>query len=69
MARTAYFSPELFDFLRDLAKNNNREWFLRNKQRFESHVREPLQHFIVDFAAHLQLHARFAPEASEGVPS
>jgi uncharacterized protein (TIGR02453 family) len=54
VAKPAYFAPELFDFLRDLAKNNNREWFQQNKQRFESNVREPLQRFISDFGPRLQ---------------
>jgi uncharacterized protein (TIGR02453 family) len=50
LVKQAYFNRDLFDFLRDLARNNNREWFQANKQRFESDVREPLQRFIADFA-------------------
>src|SRR5207247_417755 len=42
------FSAELFEFLRELRKNNNREWFLEHKARYESLVREPLLRFIAE---------------------
>ena len=35
------FSKDLVKFLKALEKNNNREWFAENKQRYESDVREP----------------------------
>jgi uncharacterized protein (TIGR02453 family) len=34
-------SPRLFKFLKELRKNNNREWFTENKSRYELDVREP----------------------------
>jgi len=40
------FSGELFEFLADLAANNNREWFNANKPRYEATVREPARAFI-----------------------
>ncbi len=46
-------TPKLFEFLRELKRNNRREWFLDNKERYEDQVREPLQRFISDFAPHL----------------
>src|SRR5438093_7458615 len=45
---TAYFSPEFFKFLKDLARNNNREWFARNKPRYEKFVLGPSLRFIKD---------------------
>ena len=51
---TAYFTPALFKFLRDLKKNNNREWFQANKARYESDVRDPMLRFIADFAVPLR---------------
>jgi uncharacterized protein (TIGR02453 family) len=45
-AGAAYFTPALFDFLRRLKRNNNRDWFLQNKSRYESDVREPALKFI-----------------------
>ena len=47
-AKRAYFSPALFDFLRQLKKSNNRDWFLKNKPRYESDVRDPTLKFIQD---------------------
>ncbi len=45
-----YFGPELFKFLRELKKNNNRDWFQANKQRYEKDVRDPMLRFIDDFS-------------------
>jgi uncharacterized protein (TIGR02453 family) len=53
MNQQAYITPELFTFFRELKQNNNREWFEANKQRYESHVREPLLQFITDFGLRL----------------
>jgi len=39
-------TPELFQFLRALARNNDREWFAKNKQRYQDVVRDPLCVFI-----------------------
>ncbi len=36
------------DFLKDLSKNNNREWFHANKKRYETDLKEPFQLFITD---------------------
>ncbi len=47
---TPHFTPKLFSFLRDLAKNNDRDWFKAKQSRFEDHVREPLLRFISDSA-------------------
>jgi uncharacterized protein (TIGR02453 family) len=49
----AHFSNDLFTFLGELARNNNREWFTRNKERYEDVVRGPALQFIADFAPHL----------------
>jgi uncharacterized protein (TIGR02453 family) len=50
MAQEPYFGPELFDFLKDLKKNNKREWFNANKARYERDVRDPMLRFIGDFS-------------------
>ncbi len=44
----AHFQPQIFTFLRDLEKNNNRDWFKANQDRFETDVREPALAFIRD---------------------
>lgn len=40
------FSKATFDFLDELAANNNRAWFDVNKPRYESLIREPALDFI-----------------------
>ncbi|MBE9557976.1 MAG: DUF2461 family protein, partial [Proteobacteria bacterium] len=47
------FSPSLFNFLRDLAANNDREWFAANKARYVDDVRDPMLEFIAAFGPHL----------------
>lgn len=46
----AHFDQRTLDFLRDLAANNNRQWFKQNRDRYLSHIQEPALEFITDFA-------------------
>lgn len=48
------FTPELFDFFRDLRENNRKEWFEANRQRYEAHVLEPSKLFVLAFRPHLR---------------
>lgn len=48
MKNRVYFSGELFEFLRELKGNNNREWFATNKARYEQVARDPMLRFIED---------------------
>ena len=69
MAASPYFTPATFSFLRDLAKNNNREWFGDHKDRYENHVKEPALRFIVDVGPKLDKispHFRADPRANGG---
>ena len=54
MPDNAFFCPELFDFLRQLKRHNNREWFAKNKARYENVVRDPALFFISSFEPHLR---------------
>jgi uncharacterized protein (TIGR02453 family) len=54
VAAASSFSPELFRFLRELAKNNTRDWFQKNRERYESAVREPCLRFISDLGPPLR---------------
>jgi uncharacterized protein (TIGR02453 family) len=49
-----YFSPRSFEFFEELERNNNRDWFLKNKSRYENEVREPMLAFIAAFAPRLK---------------
>jgi uncharacterized protein (TIGR02453 family) len=44
-----HITPELFAFFRELKRNNTKQWFQSNKERYEQQVRLPLQRFIMDF--------------------
>lgn len=43
-----YFTDDTFKFLRQLARNNDRDWFIRNKERYEASVRGPALRLITD---------------------
>jgi len=54
VAEAIYFTPKTFQFLRELAGNNDRTWFAANKARYEDHVKVPALRFIQDFSARLR---------------
>src|SRR5688572_21278461 len=54
MLKSAYFTPRLFQFLRELKANNDRSWFQANKGHYESDVKQPLLEFIADFGPPLR---------------
>ncbi|MGI9610414.1 MAG: DUF2461 domain-containing protein [Acidimicrobiia bacterium] len=45
-----YFTKATYDFLKDLASNNNRPWFKANKDRYDAAIKDPALDFIEDFA-------------------
>jgi len=49
----ARISRDLFAFLGELRRHNNREWFNANKDRYLAEVREPMVAFIASIAAPL----------------
>lgn len=53
------FEPALFEFLEELAGNNNRPWFQTNKWRYESEVLEPCLAFIRAFQPRLTKISKF----------
>ena len=48
------FQPALFEFLEQLADNNNRPWFQEYKWRYEGEVLEPAMAFINAFQPRLK---------------
>ena len=44
-----HITPGLFEFFRELERNNSKQWFQSNKERYEQQVRLPLQRLIMDF--------------------
>ena len=53
------FTDATLGFLRDLARNNDRDWFRARKAEYEQHVRQPMVEFIERLALDLP---RFAPD-------
>jgi uncharacterized protein (TIGR02453 family) len=45
-AQFSGFHPQTIQFLDELASHNNRDWFQKNKSRYESEVLEPALQFI-----------------------
>lgn len=43
-----YFTEDYLIFFKELAPNNNKEWFDTNRKRYETVVREPFKIFITD---------------------
>jgi uncharacterized protein (TIGR02453 family) len=54
MTKFEQFQPAFFEFLEQLADNNNRPWFQENKSRYELEVLEPAMAFIRAFQPRLK---------------
>ena len=60
MAATfAGFPPEALEFLRQLKRHNNREWFLKNKAAYEAKVKAPMVDLVLALGREMK---PFAPE-------
>ena len=55
----AGFPPETLRFLRQLKRNNNREWFLAHKEIYELKVKAPMIELVLALGQAMQ---QFAPE-------
>lgn len=59
-----HFTPATYAFLRDLAVNNDREWFAANKERYVDKVQEPALEFIADYGPRLaRISSHFTADA------
>lgn len=54
MPDKAFFTPEIYQFLRQLKRHNDRDWFANNKDRYQRIVVEPALRFISEFASRLE---------------
>lgn len=54
MENGSYFTPDLFRFLEELREHNDRDWFQKNRQRYEGSVRDPFLRLIADLGAVLK---------------
>lgn len=51
-----YFSPDFLNFFKELAPNNNKDWFDANRTRYEKNVKEPFYLFVDDVIKTLSKH-------------
>lgn len=51
----SHFTKEFIKFLKDLSKNNNREWFNENKKRYENSVKEPFFNFVDEIITRINM--------------
>lgn len=51
-----YFTPDFLVFFKELAANNNRDWFHANKSRYETVVKKPMEIFVADVIAEMRKH-------------
>ncbi len=49
----AYFTPDYLEFFKELAPNNNKDWFDANRKRYETVVRDPFRDFVSDLIANI----------------
>jgi len=49
-----YFTKATFGFLRDLAANNDRDWFAANQDRYETHVKAPALRLVTAMGPELE---------------
>lgn len=42
----SFFDPDFIEFFKELAPNNNKDWFDLNRSRYENKVREPFKKFV-----------------------
>lgn len=50
----AWFTDEFETFLSELKGNNNREWFLANKKRYDRFVKQPFEAFVAELILRMQ---------------
>jgi uncharacterized protein (TIGR02453 family) len=48
-----YFIEDYLEFFKELAANNNKEWFDANRKRYENNVKKPFQKFVDDLILEL----------------
>ncbi|MDP6908109.1 MAG: DUF2461 domain-containing protein [Flavobacteriales bacterium] len=64
----AFFTKDYLEFFKELAANNNRDWFNGNKKRYESSVKDPFNTFITEIIARMSaVDNRFDIETKKAV--
>lgn len=51
-----WFTKDYNQFFKELAANNNKEWFDANRKRYENSVKEPFKAFVTEVIKQVQTH-------------
>ena len=51
-----YFSSDFLDFFKELAPNNNKDWFDINRKRYKDSVKDPFDKFVTDLIERIHEH-------------
>lgn len=54
-----YFNESYNLFFKELAANNNRDWYHENKSRYEKEVKKPFEAFVADLIIEM---SKYEPE-------
>lgn len=54
----SWFTNDFNAFFKDLAKNNNKEWFDANRKRYETSVKKPFEAFVAEAIKQVAKHDR-----------
>ncbi|MCF8461196.1 MAG: DUF2461 domain-containing protein [Flavobacteriales bacterium] len=64
----AYFTQDYLDFFKELAANNNKDWFHANKKRYELSVKGPFESFIHELIARTaKIDEQFEAETKQAI--
>ena len=64
----AWFTSDFNQFFKDLAKNNNKEWFDANRKRYEAGVKKPFEAFVTEAIKRIGKHDKSVSiEAKEAI--
>jgi uncharacterized protein (TIGR02453 family) len=47
--------PDFLQYLYDLSQNNNKDWFEKNKKRYEASVKKPFESIVGEIIVHLKV--------------
>jgi uncharacterized protein (TIGR02453 family) len=54
MNEQTFFTPDFLQFYRELAANNDRDWFHANKKRYEQSVKQPFEIFVAELIVRMK---------------
>ena len=51
-----HFTPDFFDFFKELAPNNNKDWFDENRKRYHKNIKAPFESYVADLIEMVKKH-------------